>query len=129
VGAPTDHQSIIDENLDYTTPDPFSFYATDANDPRQIKHWRLSISPPDASEKKWANQFGPLEPNRSSYWIMRCNKEIIRNHNDVWSDSAMETYAALYRLVEWTRLPQNQRNVRKTFDAYWQGHTQTHDLE
>jgi len=31
---------------------------------------------------------------------MRCEKEIIAGHNDVWSQQAMETYAALVRETE-----------------------------
>ena len=35
----------------------------------------------------------------SAYWIVRCPAEIIRDHNDIWSQQAMDTYAALYRLA------------------------------
>ncbi len=34
----------------------------------------------------------------SAYWIVRCPKEIIFDHNDIWSQQAMDTYAALYRI-------------------------------
>jgi hypothetical protein len=39
----------------------------------------------------------------SAYWIMRCGKEIMRGHNDIWSLQAMETYAALFREAAWLR--------------------------
>jgi len=32
-------------------------------------------------------------------WIISCGKELIRDHNDIWSQTAMEIYAALYRAV------------------------------
>ena len=34
---------------------------------------------------------------------MRCQKEIISGHNDIWSQQAMETYAALFRETEFLR--------------------------
>ena len=40
---------------------------------------------------------------KSGYWIMRCEKEIIAGHNDVWSQQAMETYVALVRETEFLR--------------------------
>ena len=68
---------------------------------------------------QWANQFGPLKPLRSSYWFVRCNKSLIRDHNDVWSDSAMQLYSAPYRMVEVTRLPNNREKIKRLFDEYW----------
>ena len=41
--------------------------------------------------------------SRSGYWIIRCDKEIIDGHNDVWNMQAMETYAALLREAEFLR--------------------------
>ena len=37
---------------------------------------------------------------KSNYWIVSCGKELIRDHNDIWSQTAMEMYAGLYRAVE-----------------------------
>lgn len=127
--APRDRQTVFNANLDYHAGDPFSFYAQSPKKPDEVKLWRLSRSPSenDRSERKWASQFGSLISNRSTYWIIRCDNGIIRDHNDVWSDSAMQTYAALYRLVEWSRIPENREKVRDTFDAYWNGNTQTFD--
>jgi len=114
-------QDIINHNLNYRTANPLEFLATPANRPKEIKRWKFSLQPADddKAERKWAKQFGPLEPNRSSYWFVRCNKRLIRNHNDVWSDTAMQLYAALYRLVEWTRIPDNRDQVKPLFDKYW----------
>ena len=35
----------------------------------------------------------------TAYWIMRCPKAIIGGHNDIWSQAAMDTYAALHRIA------------------------------
>jgi len=32
------------------------------------------------------------------YWIVRCDKELISGHNDVWSQAAMDTYIEFHRL-------------------------------
>ena len=37
-------------------------------------------------------------------WIVSCGKELIQNHNDIWSKTAMEMYAGLYRAVQSRRL-------------------------
>ena len=37
---------------------------------------------------------------RSNYWIVTCGKELIQDHNDIWSQTAMEMYAGLYRAVQ-----------------------------
>ncbi len=34
----------------------------------------------------------------TAYWIIRCPREIIKDHNDIWSQQAMDTYAALYAI-------------------------------
>ena len=35
----------------------------------------------------------------TAYWIIRCPKAIIAGHNDIWSQAAMDTYAALHRIA------------------------------
>lgn len=42
----------------------------------------------------------PLAMQRSNYWIVTCGKELIQDHNDIWSQTAMEMYAGLYRAVQ-----------------------------
>jgi hypothetical protein len=37
---------------------------------------------------------------KSNYWIVDCRKELIQDHNDIWSQTAMEMYAGLYRAVQ-----------------------------
>lgn len=121
---PIDHDNILNYNLDYFTDDPLSFLAVSPKD-KSIRRWAFSLTPPDKSEHshkselRWSRQFGSVESNRSSYWIIRCNSGLIREHNDVWSDTAMQMYAGLYRLVEWTRQPANQHRVNEVFENYW----------
>ena len=42
----------------------------------------------------------PLAMQKSNYWIVSCGKELIQDHNDIWSQTAMEMYAGLYRAVQ-----------------------------
>jgi hypothetical protein len=70
------------------------------------KLWQITTSPPNV---KWSTYHGfkPVgvgtNAAKSGYWIMRCEKEIIAGHNDVWSQQAMETYVALVRETEFLR--------------------------
>lgn len=100
--APQTHEEILNENLDYETDNPLFFWAHTSSKDCLIKPWKITLQPASA-DKSWAARFGPLQPSRCSYWFIRCDKRIIRDHNDVWSDTTMEVYAALYRLVEWAR--------------------------
>ena len=34
----------------------------------------------------------------TAYWILQCQKAIISSHTDIWSQAAMDTYAALHRI-------------------------------
>jgi hypothetical protein len=113
-----DHDAILNENLNYATDKPFEFLAMVPGKTNLAVPWKLTVACPDW-DKSWHNQFGELSTLRSSYWFVRCNKQLIRGHNDVWSDTAAELYAALYRLVEWTRLPRNQAQVGPMFREYW----------
>jgi hypothetical protein len=46
----------------------------------------------------WEFQAGQYLHKDTAYWIIRCTKEIIKDHNDIWSQQAMDTYAALYAI-------------------------------
>jgi len=68
--------------------------------------WQISTTPPDPSWSEYKGYkpiFLGAKAVRSGYWIMRCPKQIIRNHNDVWNQQAMDTYAALFRETEFLR--------------------------
>ena len=68
--------------------------------------WALNMPPEDPANKKWSSYgaYRPIAWNRDHreipYWIVRCPKEIIAGHTDIWNIRAMETYAALYRIAE-----------------------------
>lgn len=63
--------------------------------------WKFVTKPPP-EEQAWREREGyvPGSNMRTSYWIVRCGPEIIKNHGDVWNVNAMEMYAAIYRLVD-----------------------------
>ena len=115
--APQTHEEILNENLDYETDNPLFFWAHTSDKGCPIKHWKITLQPAP-SDRSWAARFGPLQPSRCSYWFIRCDKRIIRDHNDVWSDTTMEVYAALYRLVEWARYPGNAHSFQ-LLKNYW----------
>jgi hypothetical protein len=117
--SPTSHSAVLEENLTLQTPTPlhFSAHAAGLNGP--VHRWKLTLQASEA-DRNWANKFGPLVPSQCSYWLIRCDKRIIRDHNDVWSDTAMEVYAALYRLVEWARHPKNPYS-NQVLGNYWEG--------
>lgn len=118
--SPTSHAQVVEENLDYKTTKPLEFWArTSSGAKGALRRWKFTLRPADADED-WAHKFGPLDPSKCSYWLIRCNKRIIRDHNDIWSDSTMEVYAALYRLVEWARNPENLPN--QILGNYWDMH-------
>jgi hypothetical protein len=47
----------------------------------------------------WTREVGRYPYADTAYWIVRCPKEIIAGHNDIWSQAAMDTYAALHRIA------------------------------
>lgn len=56
----------------------------------QVHAWELK----DISEFKCGT------PYRSNYWIGTVPKDIIRDHNDIWSPASMQMLAGIYRLTE-----------------------------
>jgi hypothetical protein len=44
------------------------------------------------------NGSGNYAYRETAYWIIRCPAEIIKDHNDIWNQKAMDTYAALYAI-------------------------------
>lgn len=57
--------------------------------------WKLDVKPEHEPRPTYE---GMVPVTRGSYWIISCDKRIIRNHGDVWNPRAMELYAALYVL-------------------------------
>jgi hypothetical protein len=72
--------------------------------------WRVNFPPETAAFKTfssyrglrplaWTDVKGRYIYKETAYWIIRCPKEIIAGHNDIWSQAAMDTYAALHRIA------------------------------
>ena len=116
---PTSHAEVLEENLDYKTTNALEFWAHLSGTNGALRRWKLTLQPPEA-DRAWTRKFGSLYPSRCSYWLIRCDKRIIRYHSDIWSDTTMEVYAALYRLVEWARYPNNSL-ADKILADYWNG--------
>lgn len=110
--APASPAEVLEQNLHYGALDPLGFWTS-----TPPQYWRLTLHPP-AEEQAFAGRFGPLNPSRGSYWFIRCDRRIIKDHNDVWSTTAMEVYAGLYRLVEWSRYPENSES-NEVLGRYW----------
>jgi hypothetical protein len=109
----------LEENLNYKTDNALEFWAHLSGKSRTLVRWKFTLQPSQA-DLDWSHKFGPLHPSRCSYWLIRCDKRIIRDHNDIWSDTTMEAYAALYRLVEWARDPNNPV-ANNILADYWNG--------
>src|SRR5256884_196577 len=94
-----DPVKVLAYNLNFATQTPEIFYTSlaKAQVPLGWKIGRNSVP------QGWSQYEGRLPVQRGDYWIIRCDKPLIRGHNDVWSTATMELYAALFRLAELTR--------------------------
>jgi hypothetical protein len=107
---PDAKQSLLHQNLNLNRAAELTthtFYTSDRIKTDKSKKWEITRMPPK-KDSQWSTYRGikPLcvDPAvRSCYWIVRCPKEIISGHNDIWSQQAMETYAALFREAEFLR--------------------------
>jgi hypothetical protein len=87
--------AVFRTNLSLAVSDPDLFYTSKSSYPAAA--WRLvSQNPATAVTLDGL----PLAMQKSNYWIVSCGKELIQNHNDIWSQTAMEMYAGLYRAVQ-----------------------------
>jgi hypothetical protein len=100
----SDPASVLRHNLDFSVEkDQARVFQTSPRGKKGKPHeWLVTDTPPTRKAEKWTRQFHDLPPRRypSDYWIIRCDKGLIRGHGDVWSTTTMEMYAALYRLAE-----------------------------
>ena len=77
-------------------------------------HWRINFPPHTETFRKfsryksggreyrpvaWESKSGVYLYRDTPYWIIRCPKKIIKDHNDIWSQQAMDAYAALYAIA------------------------------
>jgi hypothetical protein len=97
VPLPTDINpaAIFRTNLSTNVTDPNLFFTSNAKNPAAA--WRIVDKNPGTPPT--LNGL-PLSMQDSDYWIMSCGSELITGHNDVWSVTTMEMYAALFRAVE-----------------------------
>ncbi len=93
--ADTSSDAVFRINLSPTVNDPNLFYTSKAQYPAAA--WLLINQDPSTPVK--FNGL-PLSMQKSNYWIVSCGKELIQDHNDIWSQTAMEMYAGLYRAVQ-----------------------------
>jgi hypothetical protein len=87
--------AVFSANLTMPVKDADLFFTSKAKYPASA--WRITQEP----QGKPVTLDG-MKPSMSTsdYWIMSCGKELINGHNDVWSPTTMEMYAALFRAVE-----------------------------
>jgi hypothetical protein len=83
------------------------------------KQWRITFPPQTETFKGfsrykaghtyrpvvWEEKGGVYVYKDTAYWIIRCTKDIIKDHNDIWSQQAIDTYAALYAISLALRAP------------------------
>jgi len=106
-------QSSVSKNLLQPAGDPFEF-STTARDGSAVYTWRVNFPPVTEAFKTfstfegrrpvaWTQESGDYPYRESAYWIASCTPEIIFDHTDIWSQQAMDTYAALYRIALYLR--------------------------
>lgn len=109
-------------NLRTDVADPMTFTTSPRKNGRTME-WKVNF-PPITQEFDTFSRYDGRRPvawtqqppgtylhKESGYWIIRCPKEIIADHSDIWSQQAMDTYAALYRIILVLR---NEDLARKT---------------
>jgi len=100
--ADSSRDAIFTANLSTNTSDPDLFFTSQSKYPAAA--WRITTRSPTTPVT--LNGL-PLSMQDSDYWIMSCGKKLISGHNDVWSNTTMEMYAAIFRAVEMRRKPKN----------------------
>lgn len=110
VSPESENDKHVHANLRPDVSDPMKFTTT-ARRGGSARSWKLTF-PPETKEFRDFSQYDGRRPvawtvgargtflrKESAYWIVRCPSEIIRDHNDIWSQQAMDAYAALYRVA------------------------------
>lgn len=99
-----DCAGVLRDNLrlDAKLNDAGVFFTSPKPTDKVVGSWRVTEAVPEYAKPDWGHVKGLLPIDRkSNYWTIRCPKELIGGHNDIWSSQAMEMYAALYRLAVW----------------------------
>jgi hypothetical protein len=102
----------IHKNLIEPKRDLLEFETTSAD--RKTTHgWRIVFPPAQGSDDDAFSRYDGRRPvvwtqepagsgryryKDTAYWILQCPKAIISGHTDIWSQAAMDTYAALHRI-------------------------------
>lgn len=95
---------VLQHNLRRDVTDAEVFFSTpkDVTTQQPAKAWRMTSDIRKSDDPNWNKFHGAQAKERTSnYWTIRCPKELISGHNDIWNSRAMEMYAALYRLALW----------------------------
>ena len=102
----------VHRNLAGAGQDLTGFETTNAD--KSMRRWRIVFPPEKGSVGDRFSRYRTWRPlvwtevppnsgkfryRETAYWILRCPKEIINGHNDIWSQAAMDTYAALHRIA------------------------------
>jgi hypothetical protein len=101
----------VRSNLAAKRPNPTAFDTTLPDG--TVAGWQIAF-PPHAGSKddrfSWYERRRPVVWTRTppesgryrykdtAYWVVRCPTEISSGHNDIWSQAAMDMYAALHRI-------------------------------
>jgi len=103
--------SQVHKNLNEPKRDLTEFDTTSPDG--TIRRWRIAFPPAKESAGDVFSRYDGRRPvvwtqvppgsghyryKDTAYWITRCPKEIIKGHNDIWSQAAMDMYAALHRI-------------------------------
>lgn len=95
----------FDANLELRDPENGFFVESE----EEVNSFRLVTIDPALNpnlevkpeEVKWHRHKGEnITPFDTPYWIIRCEKELINSHGDIWDHEAMDVYAALFRMSE-----------------------------
>jgi hypothetical protein len=101
----------VHRNLNEPKPDLTEFDTTSPD--CTTRRWRIVFPPTPGSADDAFSRYDGRRPvvwtqvpsgsgqyryKDTAYWIMQCPKEIIKDHNDIWSQAAMDMYAALHRI-------------------------------
>lgn len=99
--APNQEVSAMEYNLSLRTANERFLTGQSANHPAGA--WKI-YSRPDALKKPDDNQWKyykdvEIAPPDSDYWILRCGPDLINGHGDIWTQTTMDLYTALYRIA------------------------------
>jgi hypothetical protein len=89
-------EEVFTRNLSTKVANPKVFQTV--NSDGQVLGWRITDQPPQGQSVTLGSMVPAMQ--HSDYWIISCGKELIRDHNDIWSPITMELYAGIFRAVQ-----------------------------